>query len=161
MTKMGQGPNTHRSITQVSTRRARRGVKPSMKARRRGQEKLSRKSRSPEHNSTMQPCNRSRRSSQLVKCGCWDCERRSDREAAMEEHMEETGWRRMIVHATWTPEARSRTGSMTGSPTRTREASSSRSRTISPTGYRAAASVEDPGRPDQCDQGGGEGTEDI
>ena len=60
----------------------------------------------------------------------------------MKEHKEETGPRRMRVHATWTPEARSRTGSMTGSPSRPREARSQRSRTTSPTDYREAASIE-------------------
>ena len=41
---------------------------------------------------------------------------------------------RMRVHATWTPEAGSKTGSRTGSPTRPRETRSPRSRTTSPTG---------------------------
>ena len=66
-----------------------------MEARRWEQKKLSRRSRSPEHGAATRPGNRSRRSSQLAECGCLDCERRSDREAAMEEHKEEAGPRRI------------------------------------------------------------------
>ena len=91
--------------------RARSGERASTEVRRWGQEKTSRRSRNPEYATTARPGNRSRKLSQLAECGCWDCERRSSREVAMEEHREEAGPRRMRVHATWTPEARSRTGS--------------------------------------------------
>ena len=76
----------------------------------------------------MRPGNRSRRSSQLAECRCWDCERRGDRAAAEEEDSDATGPRRMRVKATRTPEARSRTGSRSGSPTRQRESMSPRQR---------------------------------
>ena len=56
----------------------------------------------------------------------------------MEEHKEETRPRGMRVHATWTPEPRSRTGP----PSRLRETRSHRRRTSSPTCYREAARIE-------------------
>ena len=62
--------------------------------------------------------------------------RRSDREAAMKKHREEAGPKRMRVHTSWTPEARSRTGSRTKLPTTPRETRSSRRRNTSPTGHR-------------------------
>ena len=90
----------------------------------------------------MYPGSRSRRHSQLAKCGCWDCNRRSNRKAVLEEHKDATGPRRMRVQATWTPEARSRTGSKTGSPTRHRLTMSPKSRTVSPTRHREAGRSE-------------------
>ena len=48
-----------------------------MKAMRWEQEKLRRRSRSPEHAAATRPGNRSRRVSQLTECVSWDYERRT------------------------------------------------------------------------------------
>ena len=75
--------------------------------------------------------------SQLAQCGCWDCKNRITLlMGTMVEHREEAGPRRMIVQATWTAEARSRTGSRTRLPAAPRETRSPRSRTTSPAGHR-------------------------
>ena len=85
----------NKHVPQVLTRRARNEERASMEAKKWEQEKLGRRRRSPEHAAATCPGNKSRRSSQLAECGCWDCERRSDREAVMEEHKEEAGPRRI------------------------------------------------------------------
>ena len=63
-------------------------------------EKLDRRSMSPEHTSAARSSDKSSRSSQLAKSGCWHFERRSDRDADMEEYRDATGSRRMRVKAT-------------------------------------------------------------
>ena len=75
------------------------------------QEKVDRRRRSSEQATAIPSGNMSRRSSQLADCGSWDCERRGVSAAAKEEDTYATGPRRMRGKATWTPEARSRTGS--------------------------------------------------
>ena len=122
-----------------------------MEARRREEEKLSRRSRSPECAATAHPGNRSRRPSKLDACGCWDCKKRSGRELTTEEHREEAGPRRMRVQVTWTPEARSRTGSRSGSPSTPRGARSPTSRSASPPGHTrfCASSCPEPRREDK------------
>ena len=117
----------NKNVLQVSLRRARSEERASIEAKRCEQESLDRRSRSPS-TPAQRLGNRSRRSSQLAECGCWDCERRGDRDTVMGEYRDATGLRRMRVKATWTPEARSRAGSRSGSSKRHRDSRSPRQR---------------------------------